>query len=89
MSSSSTLDRRLLVGTVEEEERLVVVELGFWSGNDGEDDGDERWRGEWPGDNNMVDKVISMETRMSGKAKMNIIEKNLLGNNTMLAATEL
>lgn len=57
MSSSSTLLRCLLIGTVEDELLLVVVirvELGFCSATDGEGDGVERWRGEWPGDNNMV-----------------------------------
>lgn len=58
MSSSSTLDRRLLVGTVEEELLLLLwrFELGFCSANDGEGDGVDRWRGECPGDNNMVDE---------------------------------
>lgn len=53
MSSSSTLLRCLLIGTVEDELLLVVVirvELGFCSATDGV----ERWRGEWPGDSNMV-----------------------------------
>lgn len=55
MSSSSTLDRRLLVGAIEEL-LLWRVELGFCSANDGEGDGVDRWRGECPGDNNMVDE---------------------------------
>lgn len=56
MSSSSTLDRCLLVGIVEELLLLWWVELGFCTAKDGEGDGVDRWRGEWPGDNNMVDE---------------------------------
>lgn len=59
MSSSSTLDRCLLVGSVDEELMVLLlwgVELGFCSANDGEGDGVDRWRGECPGDNNMVDE---------------------------------
>lgn len=65
------MDRRLLIGSVEEELLLLLlwrVELGFCSANDGEGDGVDRWRGEWPGDNNIVDedrkllRVISVET---------------------------
>lgn len=44
MSSSSTFDRRLLVGALEEL-LLWRVELGFCSANDGEGDGVDRWRG--------------------------------------------
>lgn len=90
VSSSRTLCRRFLEAEfVEIQEEMLsfscltrAEELGFgvWAFWDGDGDGVEMWRGEWPGDNNILGNDRRWQTiKVMGGAKIaGYINENLM-----------